>query len=141
MDRNLALRLRLNKLQDCGILAPLLLYEMYLLTRHRVELLQGYLVIQPADGPKEICWHVWIRHENGTDSDIGMILAGLVDPEFDRVKKDYIIGELPEGTECSKDPESVKQFEEYLDNPKQFWSKVSKKMSDFRKSTFAKIRN
>ena len=119
----LALRLKLNKLDGCGIAAPILLYE-YLKRVHKIttELVQGYY---KSDNEK--CWHVWIRHTE-IDYDIGHDLACLVDPEFKKVQYTLQIdNNTKEGPQ-----ELIDQFNLYQENPSMFWKNTSRTLQNFR---------
>jgi len=120
---NLALRLKLNKLDGCGIAAPILLYE-YLKRVHKMtpELVQGYYT---SDNEK--CWHVWVRH-NDTNYDIGHVLACLIDPEFKKVQ--YTLNNTDDIQEGPQ--ELIDQFKLYQEKPSVFWKNTSRTLQNFR---------
>jgi hypothetical protein len=115
--KKIALRLKLNKLEGCGIAAPILVHE-YLKRHHNIEttLVQGQYTSE-----HEKCSHVWIRHE-GTDYDIGHTMACLIDPEFTKVQ--YSLTEGPS--------ELSEQFELYQEKPSVFWKNSSRPLQNFR---------
>jgi len=118
----LALRLKLNKLDGCGIAAPILLHE-YMKRVHKIttELVQGYYI---SDNEK--CWHVWVRH-NEVDYDIGHALACLIDPEFKKVQYTLHVTDEVEATS-----ELTDQFKLYKEKPSVFWKNVSRILQNFR---------
>ena len=118
----LALRLKLNKLDGCGIAAPILLYE-YMKRVHKIttELVQGYYI---SDNEK--CWHVWIRH-NEVDYDIGHVLACMIDSEFKKVQYTLQIAE-----EEITSSELTEQFKLYQEKPSVFWKNTSRTLQNFR---------
>ena len=115
--KKIALRLKLNKLEGCGIAGPILVHE-YLKRYHSIEttLVQGQYI-----STDEKCAHVWIRHE-GTDYDIGHTMACLVDPEFSKVQ--YSLVEGPS--------ELSEQFDLYQEKPSVFWKNSSRPLQNFR---------
>ena len=115
--KKIALRLKLNKLEGCGIAAPILVQE-YLKRHHSIDatLVQGQYI-----STDEKCAHVWLRHE-GIDYDIGHTMACLVDPEFTKVQ--YSLVEGPS--------DLAEQFDLYQEKPSVFWKNSSRPLQNFR---------
>lgn len=115
--KKIALRLKLNKLEGCGIASPILVHE-YLKRHHNIEttLIQGQYISE-----NEKCAHVWIRYCD-QDYDIGHMMACLVDPEFTNVQ--YSLVEGPS--------ELSEQFDLYKEKPSMFWKKSSRPLQNFR---------
>lgn len=115
--KKVALRLKLNKLEGCGIAAPILVHE-YLKRYHSIEttLVQGQYTSK-----HEKCAHVWLRYRE-KDYDIGHVIACLVDPEFTRVS--YSLVEGPS--------ELSEQFDLYQEKPSVFWKNSSRPLQNFR---------
>ena len=119
-----ALRLRLHKLHDTGVLATILLHELLQKQGQEVTLVQGYLTVMG-----ETCWHVWIEDSKGYPIDLGRILACLVDAEFTKCffKLDK---EKPDVQEIREDPANKLIWDMREDTA--FWKKAPKKFLDFR---------
>ncbi len=121
---NLALRLRLHKMEDAGVHGVLLLHELLLKQGYKnLELVQGYLSVAG-----ENCWHVWLDHD-GEIIDLGRILAELKDPEFKKCEFKYLLRE-PEG--YTKDKEDLNQKIWETRDAKDFWKTTPKKFQEFR---------
>jgi hypothetical protein len=115
--KKVALRLKLNKLEGCGIAAPILVHE-YLKRYHSIEttLVQGQYISE-----HEKCAHVWLRYCD-KDYDIGHVMACLVDPEFTKVQ--YSLVEGPS--------ELSEQFDLYQEKPSVFWKNYIRPLQNFR---------
>ena len=115
--KKIALRLKLNKLEGCGIAAPILVHE-YLKRHHSIDmtLIQGQYTSE-----HEKCAHVWLRYGD-KDYDIGHAMACLIDPEFTKVQ--YSLTEGPS--------ELSEQFELYQEKPSVFWKNSSRPLQNFR---------
>ena len=63
LQKRLALKFRLNKIENAGIYGPILLNELYAHIDKdcSTELVQGYLQITSPGGGVETCWHVWVK--------------------------------------------------------------------------------
>ena len=120
-----ALRLKLHKLHDTGVLATILLHEILQKQGQQVTLVQGYLTVMG-----DTCWHVWIEDEKSRTIDLGRILACMIDSEFS--KCDFKLEkEKPDGFEVREDPSNLKIWE--MRNESGFWKKAaSKKFLEFR---------
>ena len=116
-DRNLALRLKLHKLTDCGIIAPILYKENY-----GGKLVQGWCTV---DG--NTCWHVWIELPDGTVVDVIRTLAILVNPLYEN--STFILSK--EGT-GEMDQGIIDDLELYQKDPKAYWSKQPLHIKYFR---------
>lgn len=114
MER-LALKMRANKVHDCGLEAAILVNELV-----KGELTQGYLVVEDT-----ACWHVW---SDEPYYDIGMTLAKLADPGFSNVPIQHAL----EADQFESDPEIIQRYELYKKDPKQFWKTAPKRFQDFR---------
>jgi hypothetical protein len=115
--KKIALRLKLNKLEGCGIAGPILVHE-YLKRYHSITttLVQGQYTSE-----HEKCAHVWLRYCD-REYDIGHVLACLIDPEFTKVQ--YSLTEGPS--------ELSDQFELYQEKPSVFWKNSSRPLQNFR---------
>ena len=125
MDKRLALKLRLNKIDDCGISASLLLHESI----KNSTLVQGYFTIQG-----ETCWHVVVSHED-TILDMGYQLACLQDPEFLKCPVSFSRDE-PES--YKKNDDIIKQWDLYQSDRRAYWKQTSKKVREFRSKLLSK---
>ena len=114
--KKIALRLKLNKLEGCGIAAPILVHE-YLKRYTSIDttLVQGQYISE-----HEKCGHVWLRYCD-KDYDIGHVIACLVDPEFTMVKYSLIEGPS----------ELSEQFDLYKEKPSVFWKNSRRPLQDF----------
>jgi len=78
LQKRLALKLKLNKIDNCGIAASILLNEILAKNGYKTKLVQGYCSLN-----QETCWHVWVQIEN-EKFDIGNTIACLHDKEFEK---------------------------------------------------------
>ena len=125
---DLALRLKLHKLENSGIFNAVLFHDT--LNKNNSELIQGYCTVNG-----DTCWHVWSR-VSGEDLDIARFIAILKDKEFERCE--FKLGtEEPEGAQ--KDPETLELWELYKRDKGAFWRKAPKKFLDFRSSHLRRI--
>jgi hypothetical protein len=121
-----ALRLRLHKLQDTGVLATILLHELLQKQGKTVSLVQGYLTVMG-----ETCWHVWIEDDKERPIDLGRILACMVDQEFTKCAFNYEKDkEKLAGFEIKEDPANKTIWE--MREDKSFWKKAPKPFIEFR---------
>lgn len=114
MER-IALKMRLNKVHDCGLEAAILVNEIV-----KGELTQGYLLVG-----ENACWHVWSEEPY---YDIGMTLAQMADPGFKNVQIQHLL----DAEKFDSDPEIIQRYELYKKDPNQFWKTSPKKFQDFR---------
>ena len=125
-----ALRVRLYKLQDSGILATILLHELLTKQGAKFELVQGYLTVMG-----ETCWHVWIVGDGGKHIDLGRILATLADPAFDNCQFTYSLTK-PDG-DIKVDRENQELWE--IRDQVSFWKKAPKKFLEFRSKCHSQV--
>jgi hypothetical protein len=145
IQKRLALKFRLNKIDNAGIYGPILLNELYAHTDKNcsTELVQGYLQIT-SPGGVETCWHVWVRDTTTQKIyDINEMLAMMNDPNF-RFCKFCHLEELGPGDQ-EKDiniDEEVKGFYEvYKEDKKKFWKTIpSIKIKNLRAKLFRELK-
>jgi hypothetical protein len=135
VQKRLALKLKLNKIDDCGITAPILLNEFLAKMGHTTKLVQGY-----CSTGGETCWHVWIElqmseHGSPQNLDIGYNLACLKDREFEKCNVILHKNVAPGAKPPQKDTESVDLWEVYQKDSKEFWKKQPIKVQNFRAKT------
>ncbi len=123
MDLNrFVLKMRLNKVQNCGISAPILWSEV----NKNLTAIQGYINTQGAT-----CWHVWCQDTHGNIEDVGFELAKREDPSFANIDKEYIMVP-PEGVQVDKDPDVEERWEKYQRDSKGYWKTESQRLRDFK---------
>ena len=122
IQKKLALKIRLNKIENCGIAAPILLNELLAKKGYKTKVVQGVASIGA-----ERAWHVWVSCD-GTQMDIAPI---IVDPNY---KNDGSVS-LSESDSCEmSDQQVVSQWELYQKDSKQFWKEIPMKVQNFRAS-------
>ena len=126
IQKRLALKLKLNKIDNCGITAPILLNEIFAKQGLKPRLVQGYCSLS-----EETCWHVWV--EIGVQKfDIGYTIACLQDKEFEKCTM-ILHTSLAQGAkQPQKDTETTDMWEIYQKDSKEFWKKQSMKIQNFR---------
>jgi hypothetical protein len=132
IQKRLALKLKLNKIDDCGIAAPILLNEILAKMGHTTTLVQGY-----CSSGSETCWHVWIElqmSEHGPPQklDIGYTIACLKDSEFLKCTVILHKNVAPGAKEPQRDTESLDLWEIYQKDSKEFWKKQPVRVQNFR---------
>lgn len=131
IQRRLALKFRLHKIENSGIFGPILLDELLKHKKMSSTLVEGYLKIHTPDSlDPEICWHIWIKDTNETIYDINHVLAIMKEPAFSNCKFLY-------ETEIEKAPEDSDQTKEL----KEHWEFYKKDKHEFWKCSPMKIRN
>jgi len=126
LQKRLALKLKLNKIDNCGIAAPILLNEILAKNGHKTKLVQGYCSLN-----QDTCWHVWV--ETGSEKlDIGYIIACLNDKEFEKCNMILHTNLAPNSSEPKTDTEVLDNWELYQSDQKSFWKKQSTKVQNFR---------
>jgi hypothetical protein len=132
LQRRLALKLKLHKLDNCGIAAPILLNELLAKNGHTTKLVQGYSSFR-----NETCWHVWV--EVGSEKcDIGYTIACLHEPEFVNCKMILHTNLHPDSTP-KNDQTVIDQWEMYQNDHKAFWNSMPTKLKNFRAACLAKL--
>lgn len=124
IQKKLALRIRLNKIENCGIAAPILLNEILAKKGFKTKVVQGF-----ASLGSETIWHVWVECE-GVQLDIAQVLTKLHDPDYNSdgvsLSETYEEG-------CPKENQQVTaQWELYQKDSKQFWRETPMKVQNFR---------
>jgi|TARA_B100001094_G_C17451940_1_gene448683 hypothetical protein len=123
MDLNrYILKMRLNKMQKCGISGPLIWSEV----NRNLTAVQGYLVTQGT-----ACWHVWCQDTQGEIQDVGWELAKREDAAFANIDKEYIMIP-PEGMQVDKDIEVAERWDKYQQDPKGYWKTEPMDVQTFR---------
>jgi len=126
IQKRLALKLKLNKIDNCGITAPILLNEILAKCGHTTRLVQGYCSLTG-----ETCWHVWVEI-GALKLDIGYTIACLQDREFEKCCPILHTNVVPGAKEPQRDTESVDNWEVYQKDSKEFWKKQTIKVQNFR---------
>jgi len=142
IQHRLALKFRINKIDNGGIFGPILLYEIL---KHKdrnisCEIIEGYLKIHTPDNlDPEICWHIWVE-SNGQIYDINKVMAIMNEPSFknceflyernqeDKPDEDENIKQLKENWELYKKKEKT-----------EFWKLTPIKIRNFRAKIFREI--
>ena len=128
IQKRLALKLKLNKIDNCGIVAPILLNEILAKQGLSTKLVQGYSSLS-----NDTCWHVWVEVDKCTDKlDIGYTIACIQDKEFLSCQMILHTNLVPGSKPPQKDTESVDSWEVYQKDSKEFWKKQSIKIQNFR---------
>jgi hypothetical protein len=126
VQKRLALKLKLNKIDSCGIVAPILLNELLSKLGHETKLVQGYCSFS-----NETCWHVWT--ELGVQKlDIGYTIACLHDKEFEKCTMILHTNIASGSSEPKTDTEVLDMWSVYQKDPKEFWKKQLVKIQNFR---------
>jgi hypothetical protein len=130
IQKRLALKLKLNKIDNCGIVAPILLNELLAKLGHETKLVQGYCSVAG-----ETCWHVW--PEIGVQKfDIGYTIACLNDKEFAKCTMILHTNLAPGSSEPKTDTEVLDMWDVYKKDPREFWKKQSSQIQSFRAKVF-----
>jgi hypothetical protein len=133
IQKRLALKLKLNKIDNCGIVAPILLNELLAKRGHVTKLVQGYCSMA-----SDTCWHVWVEVDKCTalgpaeKLDIGYTIACLHDKEFEKCNMILHTNLAPESSEPKTDTEVLDLWEVYQKDSKEFWKKQPVKIQNFR---------
>ena len=126
IQKRLALKLKLNKIDNCGLTAPILLNEILVKCGHTTRLVQGYCSLSD-----DTCWHVWV--EIGAQKfDIGYTIACLNDKEFLSCCMILHTSLAPGAKTPQRDTESLDMWEIYQKDSKEFWKKQPIKVQNFR---------
>ena len=126
IQKRLALKLKLYKIDNCTIAAPILLNEILAKNGYQTKLVQGYCSLN-----NETCWHVWV--EVGSEKfDIGYTIACLQDKEFEKCRMILHTNLTPDGNPPSADTETVDSWEVYLKDHREFWKKQPIKVQNVR---------
>lgn len=126
IQKRLALKLKLNKIDNCGLTAPILLNEILAKQGLKTRLVQGYCSLS-----EDTCWHVWVEIEH-QKLDIGYTIACLNDKEFEKCSMILHTGLAPGAKPPQQDTESVDMWEIYQKDSKEFWKKQPIKVQNFR---------
>lgn len=116
------LKMRLNRVQTCGISGPLIWSEV----NRNLTAVQGYIKTQG-----QLCWHVWCQDTQGNIEDVGWELAKREDAAFANTEKEYVMLP-PEGVEVDRDLEVVERWERYQEDPGGYWKTEPQRVQDFR---------
>jgi len=126
IQKRLALKLKLHKIDSCGIAAPILLNEILAKSGYQTKLVQGYCSIN-----KETCWHIWV--EVGAEKfDIGYTIACLNDKEFEKCTMILHTNLAPGADTPSSDTASLDNWELYEKDHRSFWKKQPIKVQNAR---------
>jgi len=132
LQKRLALKLKLNKIDNCGIAAPILLNEILAKNGYQTKLVQGYCSLNT-----DTCWHVWVEVDKcgalGPEKlDIGKTIASLSDKEFEKCNMILHTNLAPNSKKPSSDQETLDNWEMYQSDHQAFWKKQSVKLQNFR---------
>jgi hypothetical protein len=134
IQHRLALKFRVNKIENSGIHGPILLNELFFHTDKNVKskLVEGCLKIHMPDTMEpDKCWHIWVDVD-GELYDINKKLAIMKDAGFNNCEFEYT--EELEGIEKPEELEA--QWELYKKDKKEFWKKSPQNLKDFRSKIF-----
>ena len=127
LQKRLALKLKLNKIDNCGIAASILLNEILAKHGYSTKLVQGYCSLN-----QDTCWHVWVEIDNKYKLDIGHTIACLNDKEFEKCNMILHTNLAPGAGKPSSDQETLDNWELYQSDHQAFWKKQSIKIQNFR---------
>ena len=126
IQRRLALKLKLHKIDSCGIAAPILLNEILAKSGFKTKLVQGYCSLN-----SETCWHIWV--EIGAEKyNIGHTISSLHDPEFEKCHPVLHLNIAPGNEPPKTDTEATDDWELYQSDHKAFWKKQPVKVQNIR---------
>jgi hypothetical protein len=126
IQKRLALKLKLNKIDNCGLTAPILLNEILAKCGHATKLVQGYCSLSA-----DTCWHVWVQVDKRS-LDIGYTIACLQDKEFEKCHAILHASLAPGAKEPQRDTETTDMWEIYQKDSKEFWKKQPTRVQNFR---------
>ena len=126
IQKRLALKLKLHKIDSCGIAAPILLNEILAKSGFTTKLVQGYCSLN-----KDTCWHIWV--EIGAEKfDIGYTIACLQDKEFEKCNMILHTNLAPKSEIPKTDTATLDEWDLYQNNHQSFWKKQSIKIQSVR---------
>jgi hypothetical protein len=145
----LMLRLKVNSLSHCGLVAPLILYELFTLNGTNATLTQGHCVVN-----KQPNWHLWVTsgEENFDISALMVVQSGLDKIEYHKnieSRSDSTPGSqsVYSGTGCSCDLQQmsgsldlVSQWELYKESPAKYWAQVPMKTQSVRRDILKRFK-
>ena len=140
IQRRLALKFRLNKIENSGIFGPILLNELFNHTKVRSKIVEGYLKIHtPGSLDPEICWHIWVVGNDETVYDINHVLAIMKEPAFENCEFCYetVIENKPEDSDETK--ELKEHWKLYEEDKTEFWKLTPMKIKNLRAKMFRDI--
>ena len=127
IQKKLALKMKLNKIDQSGIVAPILLNELLLKNGYpESKLVQGYTSLSD-----ETCWHVWVETPTSR-LDIGYTIACLRDKEFEKCTMILHTGLAPGSKPPQVDTETTDMWDLYKEDHKEFWKKQPVRIQNFR---------
>lgn len=126
IQKRLALKLKLHKIDSCGIAAPILLNEILSKNGYHPKLVQGYCSLN-----KETCWHIWVQI-GAEKFDIGYTIACLNDTEFEKCNMILHLNLAPGAKTPKIDTETLDNWEIYQEDHNSFWKKQSIKVQSIR---------
>ena len=126
IQKRLALRMKLYKIDDCNIAAPILLNEILAKNGYQTKLVQGYCSLN-----KDTCWHVWVEVDS-QKFDIGYTIACLHDSEFEKCKMILHTNLVPDSEPPTFDSEIVESWDLYQKDHHEFWKKQPIKVQNVR---------
>ena len=127
IQKRLALRLKLNKIDNLGISAPILLNEILEKNKYKTKLVQGYCSLN-----NETCWHVWVLINNNEQIDINYTIACLNEEKFLKSNMLLHMNILPNSQTPTFDTETVDNWELYQKDHKAIWKKQPIKLQNIR---------
>ena len=126
IQKRLALKIKLNKIENCGIAAPILLNELLAKKGYTTKVVQGFASLGP-----ETIWHVWVECE-GKQLDIAQVISKLYDPNHN--SDGITLSETYEDGSPKENQQVTAQWELYQQDSKQFWRETPMKVQNFRAS-------
>jgi hypothetical protein len=136
IHHRLALKFRLNKIENSGIHGPILLNELFFHAdkNTKAKLVEGCLTIHTPDydsAEPEKCWHIWVDVD-GEVYDINKKLAVMKDSNFDNCDFEYD----EDIKDLEKSEELEAQWELYKKDKKEFWKKSPQNLKNLRAKVF-----
>ena len=126
IQKRLALKLKLHKIDSCGIAAPILLNEILAKNGYQTKLVQGYCSLN-----KETCWHIWVQIGD-EKFDIGYTIACLNDKEFEKCNMILHLNLAPGAETPKTNTETLDDWEMYQAEHHSFWKKQPIKVQSIR---------
>lgn len=127
IQKRLALRLKLNKIDNLGISAPILLNEILAKNKYKTKLVQGYCSLGG-----ETCWHIWVVINDNEPVDINYTIACLHDTSFINRNMILHMNILPGAPAPTTDTENTDNWELYQSDHHAFWKKQPIKLQNMR---------
>jgi hypothetical protein len=124
IQKRLALKLKLHKIDNCSIVSPILLNEILTKNGYNTEIVQGYCSLK-----NETCWHLWVESATSEQFDISYTTACLHDKQFENCRMFLHRNTV---NPAKSDQEILDNWELYQKDHMAFWKKQSVKVQSVR---------